>query len=78
MKFGATQSLNNAGTVQELLRLFSFEPLHRGALEFPVGVALLDILAFIELHFAFANAQQNFHATILPVHREWEERVALH
>ena len=57
--------------------LLALEAVHGGALEFAVGVALFDVLAFVELDFAFADREGHFHFAVFPVEGEGEERVAL-
>src|ERR1041385_3568301 len=61
----------------QVAELFSFEPLHRRPLQLPVRVAFPDVLPFVELLLALADAEGNFHASVLPVERQRKERIAL-
>ena len=57
--------------------LFSLQPFHRGAFELAVGLAFLEVFAFVELGFALAHRQRDFDLAVLPVERERHEGVAL-
>ena len=56
----------------------AFEAMHGGALEFAVGVALFDVFAFVELDFAFADREGDFHFAVFPIEGEGKESVAFH
>src|SRR5258708_40145188 len=56
----------------------AFEPVHGGALEFPVGVALFDIFPFIELDLTLAHTEQDFYFALLPIKRQRDKRVSLY
>ena len=47
--------------------LLPLHPLHGRAFDFAVGIAFLQVLAFVELNFADADGQGHFDAAILPV-----------
>jgi hypothetical protein len=52
--------------------------MHGGALELAVGVALFDVFAFVELDFAFADREGDFHFAVFPIEGERKESVAFH
>ena len=63
--------------MESAVELFSLQAVHGGAFEFAVGIALFQIVAFVELQFAFADGEGDFHAAIFPIKGEREKRVAL-
>jgi len=58
-------------------RLFSFEAMHGDSFQFTIRFTFLHVLALIELHFAFADAELHFDFAILPVKRERHNGVSL-
>lgn len=48
---------------------------HGGAAEFAVGFAFFDVVAFVELGFAFADSEEDFYAAVLPVEGEGDDGV---
>ena len=52
--------------------------MHGGALEFAVGVALFNVFALVELDFAFADREGDFHFSVFPIEGEGKESVAFH
>jgi len=50
---------------------------HGGALELAVIFAFLEVLAFVELDFALADAEGDLDLSIFPIEGEREEDVAL-
>ena len=53
----ARRAGDSAPYLTDLAWLLAFKPMHRGALEFPVRVALFDVIALVVLHLAFAEAE---------------------
>jgi hypothetical protein len=56
--------------------LFPLLPIHRRTFQLAVGLALFDVVAPVEFHFALADAERDFHFAVLPVKRQRHERVA--
>lgn len=44
--------------------------------EFPFGVALFEVLTFIELLFSFADRQGHFYFSVLPIEGQGDESIA--
>ena len=57
--------------------LLPFNSFHRGSFDLEIGFAAFQVLAFVELGFAFADAQGHFHLAVLPIQRERHEGIAL-
>jgi hypothetical protein len=50
--------------------------MHRCALQFPVGIALFDVIAFVVLHLAFAEPERDLHSAVFPIEGERDEGMA--
>ena len=50
--------------------------MHGGAFEFAFGLAFLDVVAFVEFDFSFADAEGDFDFPVFPVEGEGKEGVA--
>lgn len=71
---------NNSGPVRAGLIcrfLLPFSSFHRGSFDLEISFATFQVFAFVELGFAFADAQGDFHLAVLPIHRERHESITL-